>query len=204
MRELEQYTYWLAVMLTPGVGSRLSAELLKFFGTPERVFAASKTELEACGLPGPVSIAIASGSPLKAAEQELDKVRLQGAGLLAWDEPEYPALLKEIYDPPVLLYVRGEVAALSTTAMAMVGARSPSPYGRQIAERLAEDLAARGLTIVSGLARGIDAAAHRGALRADGRTLAVLGGGLLNLYPPEHRQLADEVIAHGAVMSDPE
>ncbi len=202
MRELEQYTYWLAVMLTPGVGSRLSAELLKFFGTPERVFAASKTELEACGLPGPVSIAIASGSPLKAAEQELDKVRQQGAGLLAWDEPEYPALLKEIYDPPVLLYVRGEVAALSTTALAMVGARSPSPYGRQIAERLAEDLAARGLTIVSGLARGIDTCGHKGALRAKGKTVAVLGCGIDVDYPKENRKLREQIENNGCVITE--
>ena len=202
MQELERYTYWLAVMLTPGVGSRLSAELLKHYGTPERVFAASKTELESCGLPGPVSSAIASGGPLKAAEQELEKIRQQGCRLLAWDEPDYPALLKEIYDPPVLLYYRGDASVLSTQSIAMVGARSPSPYGRQVAERLAEDLAARGLTIVSGLARGIDTCGHRGALKAGGKTIAVLGCGIDVDYPKENRKLRTEIEQNGCLVTE--
>ena len=202
MQELERYTYWLAVKLTPGVGSRLSAELLKFFGTPEAVFAASKAKLESAGLPAPVSSAIASGAPLQAAEQELEKVRQQGAHLLSWDEPEYPALLKEIYDPPVLLYVRGNVKVLATNCIAMVGARSPSPYGRQVAERLAEDLAARGCTIVSGLARGIDTCGHQGALKAGGKTVAVLGCGIDVDYPKENRKLRDEIEKKGCVITE--
>ena len=202
MREIESYQYWLAVMLTPGVGSRTSAELLKRFGNPERIFAASKTELEACGLPAPVSNEIVSGRPLSAAEQELEKVRQHNARLLAWDEPEYPALLKEIYDPPVLLYVRGDVAALSTPCIAMVGARAPSPYGRQVAERIAGDLAARGLTIVSGLARGIDTCGHRGALEAGGKTVAVLGCGLDVDYPKENRKLRQQIERNGCVLTE--
>jgi DNA processing protein len=166
---LERYHYWLAVTLTPGVGARLAAELLKRFGAPERVFAASLTELEACGLPAPVAQSLHSGAPLKAAEQELEKIRQLGCRLLAWDEPEYPPLLKEIYDPPVLLYCRGDVAASRPTVWRWWARVRPSPYGLQVTERLSEELSARGLTIVSGLARGIDSAAHRGALKLGGR-----------------------------------
>lgn len=200
---LERYHYWLAVTLTPGVGARLAAELLKRFGAPERVFAASLTELEACGLPAPVAQSLHSGAPLKAAEQELEKIRQLGCRLLAWDEPDYPALLKEIYDPPVLLYCRGDVATLSTHCVAMVGARAPSPYGMQVTERLSEELSARGLTIVSGLARGIDSAAHRGALKpAGGKTVAVLGCGIEVDYPKENKKLRAQMETNGCVITE--
>ncbi len=203
MQPLERYNYWLAVTLTPGVGARLAAELLKRFGAPERVFAASLTELEACGLPAPVAQTIVSGAPLKAAEQELEKIRQLGCRLLAWDEPEYPPLLKEIYDPPVLLYCRGDVAALSTHCVAMVGARTPSPYGTQVTERLSEELSARGLTIVSGLARGIDSAAHHGALKpTGGKTVAVLGCGIEVEYPKENKKLRAQIEANGCVITE--
>jgi len=199
----ERYLHWLAVTLTPGVGARLAAELLRRFGGPERVFAASLTELEACGLPPPVARTIVSQAPLKAAEQELDKVRQLGCRLLAWDEPEYPALLKEISDPPVLLYARGDLSVLSTHCLAMVGARKPSAYGQQVAERLAEDLSARGLTIISGLARGIDSAAHRGSLKpAAGKTVAVLGCGIDVEYPKENKKLRQQIEANGCVLTE--
>jgi len=200
---LERYTYWLAVLLTPGVGARLSAEMLKHFGSPEKIFAAPLTELEGCGLPAAVAQTIASGSPLKAAEKELEKVRQQGCRLLAWDEPEYPALLKEIYDPPVLLYARGDVSVLGSDSLAIVGARKPSAYGQQVGERLAEELASRGLTIVSGLARGIDSTAHRGALKPQGgKTIAVLGCGIDVDYPKENRKLRREIEANGCVLTE--
>src|SRR3972149_1884191 len=112
-QELERYTYWLAVGLTPGIGARLAAELLKRFGKPEAIFAASRAALAACGPPAPGAQPIVSRGPLQAPEQELEKVRQLGARLLAWDEPDYPRLLKEIYDPPVLLYVRGDGSLLS-------------------------------------------------------------------------------------------
>jgi len=202
-QELERYTYWLAVGLTPGIGARLSAELLKQFGAPEKIFSASKTELESCGLPAPVAQAIVSRRPLKAAEQELEKIRQVGARLLAWDEPEYPRLLKEIYDPPVLLYVRGDVAALSSHCVAIVGSRTPSHYGAQVTERLAEELAGRGLTVVSGLARGIDSAAHRGALKAaGGKTVAVLGCGIDVDYPKENKKLRAQIEANGCLLTE--
>jgi DNA processing protein len=201
--DLERYTYWLAVLLTPGVGARLAAELLKRFGTPERIFAAPLTELEACGLPPSVAQTISSRAPLKAAEQELEKVRQLGCRLLAWDEPTYPALLKEIYDPPVLLYVRGDTSVLSTHCLAVVGARKPSAYGQQVTERLAEELASRGLTIMSGLARGIDSAAHRGALKpTGGKTVAVLGCGIDVDYPKENKKLRQQIEANGCVLTE--
>jgi DNA processing protein len=200
---LERYNYWLAVLLTPGVGARLAAELLKHFGSPEKIFAAPLTELEACGLPPSVAQTIASGAPLKAAEKELEKVRQHGCRLLAWDEPEYPALLKEIYDPPVLLYARGDLSVLSSNCLAMVGARKPSPYGQQVGERLAEELSSRGLTIISGLARGIDSAAHRGALKpAGGKTIAVLGCGIDVDYPKENKKLRQQVEANGCILTE--
>ncbi len=202
-RRVEEYAYWLAVLLTPGVGARLAAELLKHFGVPERIFAASLTELEGCGLPASVAQTVHSQAPLKAAEQELEKIRQHGCRLLAWDEPDYPPLLKEIYDPPVLLYARGDVAALSSHCLAMVGSRKPSPYGQQVCEKLAEELAARGLTIVSGLARGIDSCAHRGALKtAGGKTVAVLGCGIEVNYPKENKKLREQIEANGCVITE--
>lgn len=200
---LERYRYWLAVGLTPGVGARLAAELLKRLGSPERVFAASLTELKACGLPAPVAQTITSGAPLQAAEQELEKIRQLGVQLLAWDEPDYPRLLKEIYDPPVLLYTKGDVSVLSSHCLAMVGARTATPYGAQVTERLAGELAARGLTVVSGLARGIDSAAHRGALQcAGGKTIAVLGCGIEVDYPKENKKLRAQIEANGCVITE--
>ena len=202
-QDLERYHYWLAVLLTPGIGARLAAELLKRFGAPERIFSASRTELEACGLPAPVAQTIVSRVPLKAAEQELEKVRQLGCRLLAWDEPDYAPLLKEIYDPPVLLYLRGDAAVLSSHCLAMVGSRQPTPYGQQVTERLAEELAGRGLTIVSGLARGIDSAAHRGALKvAGGKTVAVLGCGIEFDYPKENKKLRAQIEANGCVLTE--
>jgi DNA processing protein len=150
-----------------------------------------------------VAQTISSRAPLKAAEKELEKVRQQGCRLLSWDEPEYPALLKEIYDPPVLLYARGDLSVLSSTCLAMVGARKPSPYGQQVSERLAEELSARGLAIVSGLARGIDSAAHRGALKpTGGKTIAVLGCGIDVDYPKENRKLRQHIEANGCVLTE--
>ena len=202
-QELDRYLYWLAILLTPGVGARLAAELLKHFGVPERIFSASRRELEACGLPAPVAQTMASRSPLQAAEQEIEKVRQLGCRLLAWDEPDYPPLLKEINDPPVLLYLRGDASVLSSHCLAMVGSRQPTPYGAQVTERLAEELAGRGLSVVSGLARGIDSAAHRGALNVPGgKTVAVLGCGIDVDYPKENKKLRVQIEANGCVLTE--
>ncbi|MFQ5817042.1 MAG: DNA-processing protein DprA [Terriglobia bacterium] len=202
-QELERYTYWLAMTLTPGIGSRLAAQLLKRLGSPERIFTASLTELRAAGAPASVAQTLHSRVPLKAAEQELDKVRQLNCRLLAWDEPDYPELLKQISDPPVLLYLRGDATVLKNHCLAIVGSRKPTPYGTQVCERLAQQLAERGLTIVSGLARGIDSAAHRGALNAaGGKTIAVLGTGIDTDYPKENKKLRQQVEANGCVLTE--
>jgi len=189
--------------MTPGLGSRLTGRLLRQFGSPEEVFRASLTELEACHLPSAPARAIQSKSAHKDAEAELARVRKLECRLLNWDEPEYPKLLLEIYDPPPLLYVRGDASVLNRHSISMVGTRRPTPYGNQVAERLGHDLAARGLTIVSGMARGIDSLAHQGACRAvPGSAVGVLGTGVDVVYPKENKKLFAEVEKRGALISE--
>jgi DNA processing protein len=201
--EADQYLGWLALALTPGLGTRTAGRLLREFGSPDAVFNASLTALEAQRLTAPVAQAIHSQQPLSAAAKELAQVQQAGCRLLTWDEPDYPARLREIYDPPPLLYVRGNVALLNRHTIALVGARRPTPYGNQMAERLARDLAARGLVIVSGLARGIDSCAHQGALLAEnGTTVGVLGCGIDVIYPKENRKLFEQMEKRGAIITE--
>src|SRR6202790_1783366 len=189
--------------MTPGLGSRMAGKLLRQFGSPQEIFRASLTELEACRLPAAPSRAIQSRNAYKDAETELAKVRNLGCGLLNWDEPEYPQRLLEIYDPPPLLYVRGDASVLNRHSISMVGTRRPTPYGNQVAERLGRDLAGRGFTIVSGMARGIDSSAHHGACQApNGATVGVLGTGVDVIYPKENRKLFAEVEKRGALISE--
>ena len=135
-------------------------------------------------------------------EGEMARVPAGGARPIAFNDPDYPPQLGDIPDPPVLLYVKGSLKPEDQLAVALVGARKASPYGMRIAERLASSLARVGITVVSGLARGIDAAAHKGALKAGGRTLAVMANGLSEIYPPEHDKLAEEIAAQGAILSE--
>ena len=189
--------------MTPGLGSRLAGNLLRRFGSPEEVFRASLTELEACRLPSGPAQAIRSKSARKTAEAELDEVRKVGCRLLNWDESEYPKRLLEIYDPPPLLYVRGDVGALNRHSISMVGTRRPTPYGNQVAERLGHDLAEHGLAIVSGMARGIDCSAHQGACRATrGAAVGILGTGVDVIYPKDNKKLFAEVEKRGALVSE--
>ena len=199
----DRYLGWLALSLVPGLGARLSGKILRQFGSPEAVFNASLTELEACRLPAAVAQAIASREPLKTAEKELAQIRALGCSLLHWDEPAYPRLLLQTYDPPPLFYVRGNIEFLSRHILAIVGTRRPTPYGNQMAERLARDLAERGLVIASGLARGIDTLAHKGALAAaNGATIAVLGCGIDVVYPKENRKLLGQIAERGVILSE--
>lgn len=201
--ETDRYLGWLALALTPGLGARMAGKLLSAFGSPDAVFSASLTALEAERLPSAVAQAIHSQRPLSDAARELAQAQTAGCRLLTWDEPEYPARLREIYDPPPLLYVYGNAELLRKHPIAIVGARRPSPYGNQMAERLGRDLAARGLVVVSGLARGIDASAHRGALSAvAGATIAVLGCGIDVVYPKENRKIYEEIRQRGALISE--
>ncbi len=201
--EPDQYLGWLALALTPGLGARMAGKLLGAFGSPDAIFNASLTALEGQRLPAAVAQAIHTRRPLSDAAKELAQAQAAGCRLLTWDEPEYPARLREIYDPPPLLYVRGNVELLNRHVLALVGARRPTPYGNQMAERLARDLAVRGLVIASGLARGIDASAHRGALSSgSGSTIGVLGCGIDVVYPKENKKIFDEIEKRGAIISE--
>ena len=187
----------------PGVGARMRQLLLERFGSPEEVFAADMAAF--AGIPGigrklPATIRSCANDPT--ADRVIDLCRERGVNIVLEGSDGYPPLLSRIADPPGLLFVRGSLQPCDSLAVAIVGARHATNYGRKIAWQLAGGLARAGYTVVSGLARGIDAAAHRGTLDAGGRTLAVLGSGVLNIYPPEHADLALEVAAHGAVISE--
>lgn len=187
----------------PGVGARTRRELLARFGSPAAVLAASSGELAA--IPG-VGRRLARAAPgpadAAAADELLALCRERGVRIVLEGHDGYPPLLGRIADPPSLLFVRGSIEPCDALAIAIVGSRHATAYGRRVAWQLAGGLARAGYTIVSGLARGIDAAAHRGALDAGGRTLAVLGSGVLNVYPPEHADLAVEVTARGALIGE--
>ncbi len=199
----DRYLGWLALALTPGLGARMAGKLLREFGSPEAIFSASLTALEAQRLPAAVAQAIHSQRPWSDASKELAQVREAGCRLLTWDEPAYPARLREIYDPPPILYIRGNVELLNRHMISVVGARRPTPYGNQMAMKLARDLADRGLVISSGMARGIDASAHKGALSsATGMTIGILGCGIDVVYPKENKKLFEEVEQRGAIISE--
>ena len=192
-----QATCWLALALTPGLGPTRVKKLIEHFGNAERVLQASLTELEATGMQAVSAQALATGKSLELAQQECLKVSECKARVIALSDPEYPPRLKEIYDPPVVLFVRGNMEALATPGIAVVGTRHPTPYGNGMAERLATDLAAHGLVIISGMARGVDTTAHRGALAARGKTVAVFGTGIDVIYPKENTRLSEQILACG-------
>jgi DNA processing protein len=201
--ELSSSLSWVALSLTPGLGARLLGRLLREFGSPEDAFAASLTGLEACGLPGAAAQAVQKRVAFPAAEKEMAWVQELGVQLIHWGESLYPPRLLEIYDPPPLLYLRGDQQVLRRYSISIVGTRRPTPYGNLMAERLARDLAARGLLIVSGLARGIDCSAHRGACAAlRGATVGILGTGMDVVYPKENRKVFAEVEKSGALISE--
>ncbi|MGH9864053.1 MAG: DNA-processing protein DprA [Candidatus Acidiferrales bacterium] len=201
--EPDQYLGWLALALAPGLGARMAGKLLRAFGSPDAIFNASLTSLEAHQLPAAVAQGIHSRQPLSAAAKELAQAEAAKCRLVTWDEPQYPQLLREIYDPPPLLYVKGNADLLNRHSISIVGTRRPTPYGNQMAERLARDLADRGLVIVSGLARGIDACAHKGALSSvRGSTIGVLGCGIDVIYPKENRKIFAEIEQRGAIISE--
>ena len=190
--------------LIPDVGSIRLRRLLDAFGDLDRVWTAGPGELQQAEGVGPVLAQriIAARHDEQRLTQELALATRHGVMIVTLEDDEYPESLKTIPDPPLALYIRGSVIEADRIAVAIVGARHASLYGLQCAEQLGHDLALRGVTVISGLARGIDGAAHRGALKASGRTLAVLGSGLACLYPPEHETLAVQVAEHGAVISE--
>jgi DNA processing protein len=198
----EEELHWLALKLVPGLGTRISKRLLDRFRSPQAIFRASRTELEGAGVSGAVAQSIVSGCVFEDAATQQEKVKESDAVLVTIGDPRYPAPLREIYDPPILLFARGRLELLGSIMLGVVGTRRPTPYGLAVAERLAGDLARAGLTIVSGMARGIDTAGHKGALGAGGNTVAVLGCGVDVVYPSENRKLAAELVAKGLLISE--
>jgi DNA processing protein len=194
---------WLALALSPGLGPKRILDAMKLLETPSRLFSLTLTELEGLRFPAEAAQFIFDGKARQAAEEEWARVSAQGATIVSFGCAEYPERLKEIYDPPPVLWVRGAVNLLSRPAIAVVGTRHPSPYGSGVAEMLARDLAVRRLLIVSGMARGIDSCAHRGALTARMPTVAVWGTGIDVVYPKENKKLAEEILAGGgAIVSE--
>jgi DNA processing protein len=194
---------WIALNMIRGVGPRTANQLIDRFGSPAQVFAASRLELEKAGLKPETIQELHDSEILDKANAEIERLERLNASVITLEDEDYPPLLREIHDPPIALYVRGDLKrACARPCIAVVGSRRCSTYGVNSAHSLSRDLAANGMTIVSGMARGIDAAAHRGALEAGGLTIAVVGTGLEKTYPKEHKKLEEEIMASGAVISE--
>jgi DNA processing protein len=192
---------WIALNMTPGVGPRVTARLLEHFGSAEAIFDAPRRDLALLRLSPETIESIVSRELHSRAEAEIERVRTFGGEILVLDDGVYPALLRETYDPPVVLYVKGAWdESLERPCVAVVGSRRCSTYGQNAALMMSRELAQRGITIVSGLARGIDASAHRGALEAGGRTVAVMGTGLDRVYPRDHKKLSDDILNRGGAL----
>jgi DNA processing protein len=194
--------YWVGFNRVRGIGPLRLRALLDAYGSIERAWHASPEQLKSAGLDSrSIKNLLKTRSSIDL-ERELKRVEAVGAQILTWESPNYPRLLLETSAPPPVLYVKGELTEDDAWAVAVVGTRRASTYGREVTRRLAGALARNGITIVSGLARGIDGVAHRAALEAGGRTVAVFGCGIDQIYPPEHRKLAHQIAAHGALFSD--
>src|SRR6476659_4595030 len=192
---------WIALNMTPGVGPRAATKLLERFGSADAVFHARRTELEALRLRPETIESILKREFHERAGTELERVKELGGDVLILDDGSYPDLLREIDDPPPVLYVKGDwQACFDQPGVGVIGSRTCSTYGENSSEMIARDLASRGITITSGLARGIDSAAHRGAMKGQGRTIAVMGTGLDNVYPRENNGLVREILANGGCL----
>jgi DNA processing protein len=192
---------WVELNMTPGIGPRAAAKLLERFGSAEAVYRATRAELEQLRLPPEAVDTIIARELQSRADAEIQAVKQLGGDILLLDDGVYPPSLREIYDPPIVLYVKGAWSdCLDQPCIGVVGSRRCSTYGQNSAIMLARDLAQRGMTVVSGFARGIDAAAHRGALDAGGRTIAVLGTGIDEVYPRDHKKLAAEILDRGGAL----
>jgi len=191
---------WLAMAMTPGLGPRRIQRAMRGMREPAELFRLSLTALEALQIPAASACFISEGKARKAAKQEWQQVCDSGCGVITLADADYPERLREIFDPPPVLWVRGDRALLSRPAIAVVGTRAPSPYGTGMSEMLSRDLAARRMVILSGMARGVDTAAHKGAMNAGGRTVAVWGTGLDVIYPKENKRLAEEIVLSGGTI----
>ena len=199
----ENLLAWLALVMTPGLGPKRILDAMRQLEAPAQVLSLPLTALEGLRFPAQAAQFIFDGKARRAAEEEARRSEALGAGLVTFTCPEYPERLKEIYDPPPVLWVRGDAQLLSRPAIAVVGTRHPTAYGSGIAEMLSRDLAARRLLIVSGMARGIDSCAHKGALAARMPTVAVWGTGVDVVYPKENKKLAEQILdTGGAIVSE--
>jgi len=198
----EEELHWLALHMTPGLGTRRAGQLLERFRSPQAIFRASVSELEGAGLNGGLARSIASGCSFDSAADQQTKMRKAGARLVTLGSALYPEPLRRIFDPPPVMFARGDVELLHSICLGLVGTRRPTPYGIAAAERLSGDLARAGMTIVSGMARGIDTVSHKAALAAEGKTIAVLGCGVDIVYPSENRKLASEIVGRGLILSE--
>lgn len=200
---MTDYRYWIALSMLPDIGPFLSRQLLSVFETPERIFDAEIDDLlsvEGIGINRARNVK--KFSSWDTVDEQIAIMGKRGIRVISLNDPSYPEMLKSTEDAPVILYIRGTIQPSDRYAIAVIGSRKPSPYGISTAERFSEELASMGFTIVSGMARGIDAISHKGALRVGSRTIAVLGSGLDIPYPPEHKGLMDRIACSGFVISE--
>lgn len=199
---MEDKRYWVGFTLIKGIGAVRLQALIQHFGDLETAWKANPIDLAAAGLGAKLVERVIQARESVDLEKISEQIARQGIHILTWEDESYPARLREIDQPPPVLYLRGEYLPDDVFAVGIVGTRRVTPYGRQVTEEIASFLAANGITVVSGLARGVDAVAHTAALKAGGRTIGVLGSGVDRIYPPEHRALAEQMAERGAVVSD--
>lgn len=194
---------WLALALTPQLGPRRILRAIERSSSPSKIISMGLTELESLQFPAESVQFIFEGHARRAADQQIEELAKTGASFITYTDDAYPERLREIFDPPVLLWIRGNAGLLAQPSLAVVGTRHPTPYGTGMAEMLSRDLAGRGLIILSGMARGVDTAAHRGALAAKRPTIAIWGTGVDVIYPKENKSLAEQIIdGGGAIVSE--
>ncbi len=194
--------YWIGINLVKGIGAVRLRALLDFFGDAKSAWEGSPADLRAAGLSKNLVERFLKARSDVDLDTLWDEIAAKNIHVMTWDDADYPARLREISQPPPILYLRGDFVEDDAWAVAIVGTRRITSYGRQVTEEIASFLAQNGVTVVSGLARGVDGIAHQAALNAGGRTFAVLGSGVDRVYPPEHRNLAEAIIGSGAILSD--
>lgn len=202
LRSDTETLHWLALVLTPGLGARKSVDLIEAYKSVEALFRASSSELRGCGLSGPAAQAIASGCAFDTALRLQERMKAEEIGLLTILDTIYPEPLRHIFDPPVCLFYRGTTACLERTQVGIVGTRRPTVYGTTVAGRFGREFAEGGACVVSGMAKGVDTSAHKGALEGGGPTIAVFGCGVDIIYPTENKKLAEQIAENGLLLSE--
>lgn len=199
---MDAKSYWVGINLVKGIGAVRFKQLLDFFGSAQAAWEAPESGWLSAGIPQRAVNQFSQVKQQVDLDRVMEKINTGNVSVITWQDNEYPRRLKEIDQSPPVLFIRGTINVEDDWAVAVVGTRRVTPYGRQVADELGRYLAQNGVTVVSGLARGVDAIAHQAALQAGGRTFAVLGSGVDVIYPPEHRKLAAEIIKQGAIISD--